>query len=261
MDLDYPSDKMIDLNNNCISNESKSRNANRNDGKGPLKCGSKDSGIGSDNLASNNDGRLDGDHLSHKSTEPSICSKSLLEQHVEELSELLSGSSKTNSIIDDATPNSATANLLVNADLSPVTAIESVAVSSMSASHMDQSPNDQSSLLDESNLIDSNGDELDFDDSSLGNVTQCFNIKTESDDTLLNETGRLSFGIFLFNYLNLLNCPQAYLLGGFELPGLLHSSHSSAHAFQTLKRTHSLVFTLKTSVFSNHTLCSDSVTF
>lgn len=187
MDLGYSSSKMIDLNNNCA--ESKSRNANRNDGKAPLKCGSKDSGIGSDHL---NDGRLDADQLAGLSEKgASIYSKSLLEQHVEELNELLSGS-KTNSIIDAATPNSATANLLVNADLSPVTAIESVAVSSMSASHMDQSsPNDQSSLLDESNLIDSNGDELDFDDNSLGNVTQCFNIKTESDDTLLNETGRL----------------------------------------------------------------------
>lgn len=178
---------MIDLNNNCVGNESKGRN--RNDGKGPLKCGSKDSGIGSDHLGSTSDARLDDalNDLQDKS-ESSICSKSLLEQHCEELSELLSGSSKTNSIID-ATPNSATANLLIDADLSPVTAIEAV-----SGSHMDQSSPNQSSLLDESNLIDSNGDELDFDDNSLGNVTQCFNIKTEPDDTLLNnESGRSNF--------------------------------------------------------------------
>ena len=186
MDFDYPSSKMIDLNNNCLGGESRGRH----DGKGPMKCGSKDSGIGSDNLGSNaNDARLD-DHLQDKS-ESSICSKSLLEQHVEELSELLSGSSKTNSIIDTT---STSANLLGTSDLSPRTAIETV-----SGSHMDQSPN-QSSLLDESNLIDSNGDELDFDDNSLGNVTQCFNIKTEPDDTLLNETGRLNFSLkFNFN--------------------------------------------------------------
>lgn len=184
MDLDYPSGKMIDLNNNCLGNENKNGARNRHDGKGPLKCGSKDSGIGGDHLGSN-DARHDGDHLSdlQDKSESPICSKSLLEQHVEELSDLLSGSSKTNSIID-ATPNGSSGNLLVNSDLSPVTAIEAV-----SGSRMDQSPN-QSSLLDESNLIDSNGDELDFDDNSLGNVTQCFNIKTEPDDTLFNETGR-----------------------------------------------------------------------
>ena len=118
-------------------------------------------------------------------------SKCLIDQHVdeEELNDLLSNSKET-SIIDN-TPNSTTvaANLLIDTNTSPVTAIESaITVNSMSSTliNMDQASPNQSTLLDESN-----GDELDFDDNSLTNVTQCFNIKTEPDENqLLNETGK-----------------------------------------------------------------------
>ena len=131
-------------------------------------------------------------------------SKCLIDQHVDEqLCDLLS-TSKTNSIMDN-TPNSTTvaANLLGGTSL--VTAIEAVTVTSMSNSltNMDHSSPNQSSILDDSTLIESSGnvDGLDFDDennltdNSLTDVTQCFNIKTEPDeqllnDNLLNETGK-----------------------------------------------------------------------
>lgn len=168
MDLNHPSNKMIetDLNNNSIR-EIRKKERTIDDSKS------------NNNLNDN------------KSID-----SNLLDHNDESFDHLLIQTTKTNSIIDNL-PNSTTtiaaANLLINSNsgTSPVTAIESAVSTNVTISLSNHLTNMDHTSPNQSNLIESNVDELNFDDNSLTNVTQCFNIKTEpEDDNLLNETGK-----------------------------------------------------------------------